>query len=233
MKRKSTVLSQQYAAALGKYLTRGPRGSLLPARGLGRRAVSLGLETLDVVRIHEGALASLRAVNGPNEVLQRAETFFTEVITPIEKTHSAALKASAHLNQVNRTLDRRTSDLAASHLSLKQTIVRRKALEQALRRSGAESQKLLEESRRLHQHLKHLTHRLLSAQEAKRKKMSCDLQDDIIQTLLGINVRLLTVKKAANLGDAALQKEIANTQRLVDISVKGIERFAGEHGKKP
>ena len=74
---------------------------------------------------------------------------------------------------------------------------------------------LLEESLALQEHLRHLTHRILSAQEAERKKISRDLQDEIAQTLLGINVRLLTLKKAAKGNTANLKKEIANTQRLV------------------
>ena len=78
--------------------------------------------------------------------------------------------------------------------------------------------------------MQHLTHRILSAQEDKRKKISHDLQDEIAQTLLGINVRLLTLKKAAGRNAKGLKKEIASTQRLVDKSVKTIERFAREFG---
>ena len=55
----------------------------------------------------------------------------------------------------------------------------------------------MKESWRLQKHLRHLTHQILSAQEEKRKKISRELQDEIAQTLLGINVRLLTLKKEA------------------------------------
>jgi hypothetical protein len=41
----------------------------------------------------------------------------------------------------------------------------------------------------------------------------------------------LTVKKAAGHYDKGLQKEIANTQRLVNMSVKRVEKFAREVGK--
>jgi hypothetical protein len=41
----------------------------------------------------------------------------------------------------------------------------------------------------------------------------------------------LTVKRAAGRNVKSLQKEIANTQRLVDMSVRTIERFAREYGK--
>ena len=134
------------------------------------------------------------------------------------------------MSQLNKTLGRRTVDLAASNRSLKQGIVRRKTVEQALKKSGEHYKKLLKESRRLQKHLRHLTHQILSAQEDKRKKISHDLQDEIAQTLLGINVRLLTLKKEATVNTEGLKKEIASTQRLVDKSVKTIKRFAREFG---
>jgi signal transduction histidine kinase len=230
MKRKLNALSQRYVAALKKHLKRGPHASFQPARGLGRQAVSLGLETLDVARIHEGALATLEASSSRDGLVKRAEIFFAEAVTPIEKSHQAALKASAHLNQVNKTLDRRTVDLAASNRSLKQSIARRKVVEEALKKSGGQSAKLLEESRRLEQHLRQLTHRILTAQEDKRKKMSHDLQDEIAQTLLGINVRLLTLKKDAAASAKGFKEDIAKTQKLVDKAGGKIKRFAREIG---
>jgi signal transduction histidine kinase len=43
--------------------------------------------------------------------------------------------------------------------------------------------------------LRHLAHEILLAQEDERKKVSHELQDEIAQTLLGINVRLLSLKQ--------------------------------------
>jgi signal transduction histidine kinase len=119
-------------------------------------------------------------------------------------------------------------DLTASHRSLKQGIVQRKTVEQALKKSAEHSRKLLEESCRLQKHLQRLTHQIISAQEDKRKQISRELQDEIAQTLLGINVRLLTLKKEAAINAGGFKKEIVNTQRLVDKSVRSIKRFARE-----
>jgi signal transduction histidine kinase len=230
MKRKLIALSRRYVTVLQKHLQHGPRASLQPAHDLGCRAAALNLETLDVAGIHENALATLEASSSRDGIIKRAEIFFTEAITPIEETHCAALKASARLSRLRKTLDRRTVDLAASHRFLKQDIVQRKAVEQSLRNSAEHSRKLLKESRRLQKHLQRLTHRILSAQEDKRKKISRDLHDEIAQTLLGINVRLLTLKKEATINAHGLQKEIVNTQWLVDKSVRSIKRFAHEFG---
>jgi signal transduction histidine kinase len=191
----------------------------------------LGLQTLDVARIHSQALARLEASSQHDGIIKRAELFFAEAITPIEKTHRAALRADEHLKRVSQTLNRRTLALSASHRSLKRSIARRQAIEKALAKSGGQSKTLLEASRRLQEHLRHLTHRILSAQEHKRKKMSRDLQDEIAQTLLGINVRLLTLKTDAAASAEGFKKEIASTQRLVDKAGKSIKRFARDLGK--
>lgn len=230
MKQKLISLSQPYVTALRKHLKQGPRASLQPALELGRQAAALDLETLDVARIHEGALATLEAASSKDGIIKRAGIFFAEAITPIEKTHHAALKANVRLRQLSKALGRRTLDLAASNRSLKQCIIQRQTVQQALKKSGEHSRKLLKESRRLQQHLQRLTHQILSAQEDKRKKINREVHDEIAQTLLGINVRLLTLKKETAVNARGLKKEIASTQRLVDKSVKSINGFAREFG---
>ena len=76
---------------LRKHLKQGPRCSLRPALGLGRRAVVLGLETLELARMHERALATLELSSEQRmAMIKRAEIFFTEAITPIVETHRAA-----------------------------------------------------------------------------------------------------------------------------------------------
>jgi signal transduction histidine kinase len=218
--------------ALRKYLKERPRASLQPAHGLGCRAMALGLETLDLARIHERALASLEASSSRDGIIKRAELFFTEAITPIEKTHRAALKANVHLNQLAQTLGRRAVELAASGRHLKRGIVQRKAAEEALEKSGKHRANLLEQSQLVQEHLRYLTHQILLAQEDKRTQMSHQLHDEIAQTLLGINVRLLTLKKEAAVNARGLKKEIACTRRLVEKSKKTLSRFADELGKR-
>jgi signal transduction histidine kinase len=228
MKQNLSRLSRRYAGALKKYLRQGSRATMHTARGLGLQAVRLGLETLDVAKIHDAALATLEASSSRDGIIKRAEIFFTEAVSPIEKTHYAARKASADLSQVNKALDRRALDLAASNRSLKQSIVQRETAEKALRKSEGDSKKLLEESHRLQKHLRNLTHRIILAQENKRKQISHELQDEIAQTLLGINVCLLTLKNDATVSAQDFKKDIASTQQLVEESIRSINRFARE-----
>ena len=233
MKRKLNALPGRYLAALRKHLKQSPPASLEAARRLGRQALRVGLETLDLARIHKRALSTLEASSSRDGYIKRADMFFTETITPIEETHRAARYASARLKRLNTTLRQRTAELAAANRSLKEGTARRKAAEAALKKSGEHYRTLLEESFALQKHLERLAHRILSAQEHKRKKLCQELQDEIAQTLLGINVRLLTLRKAAGQNAERLQEEIANTQRLVDMSVRTIERFTREIGETP
>ena len=73
----------------------------------------------------------------------------------------------------------------------------RKDVADAGANNGKPHGKCLKESLQLQQHLRQLTHQVLVAQEAEREKISQKLRDEIAQTLLGINVRLLLLKQAA------------------------------------
>ena len=163
-------------------------------------------------------------------MIKRANTFFTEVITPIEKTHRAALRANTDVDHLKQTLRRCMVESSAVARQLERSVAQRHAVERTLKKSGKHRTMLLEESRRLQKHLRHLTREILAAQEDGRQQISRELHDEIVQILLGINVRLLTLKKAAKASTSSLKKEIASTQRLVKQSVKTINRFACEFG---
>ena len=79
--------------------------------------------------------------------------------------------------------------------------------------------------------MRQLTHQVLAAQENERKKISRELQDEIAQTLLGINVRLLTLKQEARSNTKGLKNEIASTRQLVLKSAKSVRRAARQFGR--
>jgi two-component system sensor histidine kinase DegS len=232
MKRKLTGLSRRYVAVLRHHLKLGPRANLQPARRLGHQAMTFGLETLDLARIHEQALITLvlpsDSPGARDTMVRRAGIFFAEAITPIEKSHRTALEASLHFDQLNQRLRERRADLAISDRQLKLEIVQRKGVEESLRKSEQHYGRLLEESQRMQEQLRHLTRQLLLAQEEERKKISRELHDEIAQTLTGINVQLAALKAEAAIDVKDLQKKIGRTQRLVEKSVNIVHRFARE-----
>ena len=165
MNRKLTALSHQYQAALGKHLKQGPRSGLQPAQGLGRHAMTLGLETLDLARIHEQALIKLVLPGYPSgtreAMVRRAGAFFAAAITPIEKTHRTAQETNVQIGRLNQTLRRRSADLAASNRQLKQEIAQRKGVEDSLRKSERHYSLLLQQSQILQEQLRQLSRQIL------------------------------------------------------------------------
>jgi signal transduction histidine kinase len=231
MKQKLIRLSQRYEMALRTHLQPETRHNLLPALVVGRQAVALGMETLELAQMHEHALAALDLGNSKNGQTKRAELFFIEAMTPIVETHRAARQSKTDLHRLRGMLDRRTLELAASNRKLRRGIRLHRQVESALRKSGIHYTKLLKDSLHLQGGLRQLTHQLLLAQEEERKKISHELQDEVAQTLLGINVRLLSLKKESQVNTRGLKSEIASTQRLVARSTQSVRRVARKFAK--
>jgi signal transduction histidine kinase len=228
MKRKLMHLAGRYLVELRKHMQANSGASLQQALKLGRHAVVLRLETLELAKMHEQALVSLDLSKSKDGLKKRAEIFFTEALTPIVQTHRAARQSKVDLNRLNETLQCRTRELADSNRRLQQGLVRRKNVEAALKANGRHYTKLLKESLHLQEGLRQLTHEVLAAQEEERKKISHELQDEIAQTLLGINVRLVSLKKEAKANTKGLKNEIASTQQLVVKSARSVRRAARE-----
>ena len=139
MKRKLARLSERYVAALQKQLRQCPQAvsPCGPARRLGREAAALKLETLDVARIHEGALSALEASVSMDGVIKRARVFFAEAVTPIEETHLAALKANIRLSSVRASL---TAFAAVEQLDAGKRTVLFRVAQEALTNVGRHAQ---------------------------------------------------------------------------------------------
>lgn len=229
---RQTELSRLYHAALQDYLNQGAGCDMAPSRELGRHALALGLETLDMARIHEIALSTLVLPNNSpssrSHLMGRAGLFFAEAIMPIEQTHRGAREANIHLNQIVKALSQRSSELADSVAELKQEVLHRKAVEECLRASERISIELLEKSRQMQEELRHLSRQLLVVQENERRKISRELHDVIAQTLTGINMRLATLKAESKGNTNELQEKITSTQLLVEKSLDIVHRFASE-----
>ena len=198
------------------------------AAKLGRQAVAAGMEPLDVTRFHEQGLVTWVSPGGSHKATPRmfelANAFFAETVIPIEKTHRAARIADIRVNRLTETLRRRTAESSASTSRLKQSIIQREGAEAALKEGGKQHARLLANTQRLQKHLRRLTHACLWAHEHAQTRVSRRLYDEIAQTLLAINLRLLLLKTSARARTKRLTKEVANTQSVVKQYVR---RFGG------
>jgi signal transduction histidine kinase len=232
MEAKINGLSRRYQTALRKHLEQGPRGSPPSADRFGRQALAIGLETLDLARIHEQALTALASSNSSRPtrdgVIKRAQAFFIRAVTPIEKTHRTAMEANVRLSELNQTLRRHTGELTVANRQLKKEILQRQAAEKALQKSEQHYSLLLEQSHHMQEQLRHLSRQILSAQEDERRRISRELHDEVAQVLTGINLHLARLKKDATADTKDLKKKITHTQRLVEKSVNVVHRFAGQ-----
>ena len=192
----------------------------------------MGLETLDLAKMHEKALTSVlspsRRSGTTDGMIKRAQTFFVTALTRIEETHSAAKEANVRLSRLNETLRQRTGELTATNRQLKKEIVERHAAEKALKKSEQNHSRLLEQSHHMQQQLRHLSHRILSTQEEERRKISLELHDEVAQVLTGINFHLATLKKESAAGTKNLKSKITRTQRLLEKSLDAVHQFAGK-----
>jgi len=145
-------------------------------------------------------------------------------------TLKKSLPAFPRLSRENNRLKVRLTAAAKrfDHVltQLRSEASKRRAVENALRKSGKDHIQLLDQSRRMQEHLRHLTRKILTAQEDERREISRELHDEIAQTLTGINVRLANLRREAVINTKGLKGKIAGTQRLVQKSVKIVHRFA-------
>jgi len=129
-------------------------------------------------------------------------------------------------------LANRILQLTESNRELQRALVRHEQVNLSLETERKKSDRLLGESRQLQNHLQDMNRQILKAQEAGRKTMSLRLQDDIVQALEGIHLRLLVLSNEVSANNAVSQNEIALTKESVQQSAKVIKSFFQESSHK-
>jgi signal transduction histidine kinase len=225
-------LSLRYRKALKSHLLQANAVSKRRAIALGRAAQRGGLVTLDLAIIHEQAVVSLASnfdfSSLRNSVLCQTGLFFTQALLPLEQAHTAAREANRTLAARNQVLVRHTAALARGTRRLEREVARRKAAVVHVHEAKERYRLLFLESQVMQKKLRNLTRQIISAQEEERREISRELHDDVVQTLVGINVELSALGTGASVGLRALKTKIARTQRLVTNSVNAVHRFARE-----
>jgi two-component system CheB/CheR fusion protein len=131
------------------------------------------------------------------------------------------IKLAQHAMKLEGLVVERTAQLTATNRRLTASVA-------SITRGKEEYRTLLGESQAMQKKLRHLTHQILTAQEEERKKISRELHDEVVQTLVGINVELSSLVHGNAVGVRQMRDKIARTKRLVESSVDAVHRFARE-----
>ena len=225
--------AKRYHAALRRHLSGGMRDGS-SSRLLGRDAVGLGLNSVDLARVHDRSMsamapkdASANNRNGDSQ-LTKAGLFFQGALTPLETANRATKKAAARARRLDELLRKRNAALADARRTVRIEGGLRKADEKRLELGARHYNQLLARSHRMQDQLRSLAHQVLRAQEDERKEISRELHDEVAQILAGINVQLATLKEVSAIDNQSLRKRITQTQRLVQQSVEVVHRYARE-----
>ncbi len=133
----------------------------------------------------------------------------------------ARTKLAAYAAQLETMVTTRTAQLTATNRRLG-TAVR------FAQKSKDEFRLLFLESQVMQKKIRLVTHQVLTAQEEERKKISRELHDVVVQTLVGINVELTALVHRTPAQMSKLKDKLLQTQRLVESSVDAVHSFARE-----
>ena len=144
-------------------------------------------------------------------------------ITERKHTEEALVEARGklveHSLELEGTVTKRTRQLTVSNKQLAAAVV-------STHDDGEKYRKLFLESQVTQKRLRQVTRQILTAQEDERKRVSRELHDEVVQTLVAINVELSALVYGTAAGTRHLRDKIARTQRLVEHSVDAVHRFA-------
>lgn len=198
----------------------------------GRLALARGMLSRDLVVVHERALSTLHRAgdfDGTNKrALSRAGRFLTYALIPLEASLRATHLANRNLLMRNETLRRHGLALARGKRQLQREVQRREAGEAVIRGGKERYRRLFEESQLMQKKLRQLTRQILSTQEEERRRISRELHDGVVQTLVAINVELTALGQEAKEGLRSFKTTLARTQRRLVKSVDAVHRYARE-----
>jgi signal transduction histidine kinase len=228
-------LARQYTRVLKSYLQQAQEVILHQAYEIGRQAIARDLGVLDIAKMHQAALRTLRLSVCPTHprdcAFATAETFFMEALVPCEATHRGFREANLKLRQLNEALEHRSTELAARNSDLASEILERRKTEAALRQSEEHYRILFNQARLMEEDLRHLSSKILHVQEEERKRISRELHDQVGQALTAINMNLAVLRQGVASDrppTRTLIHRIADTEQLLQQTMETVHRFSRE-----
>lgn len=231
MKVPSPTFSRLYKSALRTHVATRARLDAKVIAEIGSRMQAARMSVLELAKFHEHFLI-IELLPGLTTVRQTARVrhascFFAAVVAAAEAGPPGG-SSDIRLRKAIQALSDRSVELASANRKLQHEIINRGKVETALRKSESDCLKALENSEMLKEQLRDLSRKFILVQEEERKNLSRELHDVVAQALLGINVRLATLKKEAGTNTQSLKRSITLTQKLVVNSANIVHRFARE-----
>ena len=229
-KQPHTKLSELYLSALSGYIGAGRGPAPIAGSKVGAEAISVGCNTIDLARIHQKALIRIAAAQkftaDRKRVIKRAGLFFAGALAPLERWHEATRQSLRESMEIATSHSKHRKILAEQNRQLQHEIRRRKAGQSTIRRAKERYRRLFTQSVAMQEELRLLARKVLAVQEEERREISRELHDEVVQTLVGVNVELSALATSAEVNTRALRTRIKRTQRLVGNSVDVVHAFA-------
>lgn len=128
-------------------------------------------------------------------------------------------KLTRYASDLELMVNQRTLELTETNKQLVTAV-------DSIGKSREETRKHLLESQEMQKKLRLVTHKILTAQEDERKRVSRELHDEVVQTLIAINVELSVLVHGDAFVAVKTKKKISQAQKLVERSVEAVHRFA-------
>ena len=136
-----------------------------------------------------------------------------------EALRAARSQLARHAGELQGLVIRRTRQLTVANRALKTTV-------RSLQKSQLRFQELFLEAQGMHQTLRQLTHEIMTGQEDERKAISRGLHDEVMQTLVGINLEMGGLTAGSGPEDESQRALVTRIQGMVESSVKTVHQFA-------
>jgi signal transduction histidine kinase len=120
--------------------------------------------------------------------------------------------AEMAFRRANEQLQAQTAELTNANLRLRQEVMERKKTEQSLRASES--------------HLQHLSFKLLTAQEAERRRISRELHDELGGSLAALKMRLNQIGKGVREDQAELREQCSGNSEAIDLIIDNVYRLS-------
>ena len=228
---ESSELQRRYLAALNRHLAKSSKASLQAAGKLGRQAVIAAAQFVGSGQDSQARADDSRPVRRIVANQRRQDCAGGYLLH--RGTHSDGQDPSCGGGEKRPPESTAGNDAPAQRragdehpTSAETGIGPAQDAGGSAQRERAATRQVAEEVSPTQEHLRRLSHQILSAQEEERKRISRELHDEIGQTLTAINVKLATLKRESAISDKAFKRTIGSTQRLVEQSMNKVHRFA-------